>query len=397
MSYLGRERRQGRQIYGVGSFLQVFTTLLLVVFLQRVGVTPTVAWLISLFLLIYGLVGIWLWELKYAVPERVVPQPLWVGLVVPGFFWQCFACLGVIFSPLLLFCWGAWVWLFTSLAVAFYTLRVCPRWVRYPHKTLELAGLPDGFAGYRVAHLSDIHVGQFISLRRLNRTVDKINHQALDAVFITGDLITFGSHFVPLIAKSLGRIKTRDGVFICLGNHDYYTLKTKDLIDSLRSEGLIVLINQHTIVHRGTSQMAILGIDGVVDLPDVQKKLLVKTLQQVPPDVCCLLLAHDPLVFPAASERGISLTLSGHTHGGQLALPFYHRINSVMVAYPWSIGLYRLGRSLLYVHAGFGLAHFPARFGIRPEVALFTLIPAEANAKMTTTHRTSGAETNYGT
>ena len=111
---------------------------------------------------------------------------------------------------------------------------------------IEIAGLPALFDGYRVAQISDLHCGPFADGARVDRWVAAVNRLEVDLVAVTGDLIASGSTFVPVVATSLGKLRGRDGVFACMGNHDYFT-DGEEMASALEQAGLTLLRNRGVV------------------------------------------------------------------------------------------------------------------------------------------------------
>jgi predicted MPP superfamily phosphohydrolase len=231
-------------------------------------------------------------------------------------------------------------------------------------RELVVDGLPPELDGYRIGQISDIHCGSYTPPARVARWVDRLNATRPDLIAVTGDLISSGDHHVEAVAGALGGLSARDGVFACMGNHDYFT--DADVAAALERRGITVLRNRGvTLPH-----LHVAGVDDTWSRrDDVQAALAGR-----PDGVFTLLLAHDPNLFPQAVEAGVDLTLSGHTHGGQLAVPWLNRrLSLARVITPFAAGLYRIGRSLLYVNVGAGTTGPPVRLGARAELTLLVL------------------------
>jgi uncharacterized protein len=240
--------------------------------------------------------------------------------------------------------------------------RRTPRLVR---RTVHIRGLPRALDGYRVAHISDIHCGSYTPPSRVQRWMDMINRLQPDLVAVTGDLIVSGDRYTEAVAEVLGTLRARDGVFACMGNHDYFT-DGEAFAQRLSRHGLIVLRNRGERV-RG------LWVAGVDDTW-TRRNDMARALAERPDGAPAILLAHDPNLFPEAVERGVALTLSGHTHGGQLAVPgLSRRLNLARLITAFTAGLYRIGDATLYVSRGAGTTGPPVRLGARAEIAILTL------------------------
>ncbi len=255
-------------------------------------------------------------------------------------------------------------------------LRALSRRPRVCAHTVPIAGLPASFTGYRIAQISDLHCGPFTPPGRIQRWVAAVNALEADLVTVTGDLITSGHDYVAPVAESLGGLRAADGVFACMGNHDYFT-DGDAFARALEAQGLRLLRNRGVVIARDGGQLYLAGVDDTW----THRHDLEQALRARPPGVPVVLLAHDPALFPAAAARGVDLTLSGHTHGGQLAVPVApRRLNLARFMTPFTAGLYCIDRSALYVNRGLGTTGPPIRLGVRPEIAVFTLVPADPTA-----------------
>jgi uncharacterized protein len=248
--------------------------------------------------------------------------------------------------------------------------------VRTPRVTridLFFADLPPAFDGYRIAQISDVHCGAFAPEPRVRDWVRRANALNANLITVTGDLITSGTDYVPIVASAVAELRAPDGVVACMGNHDYFGTG-EALADALRARGVHLLRNERTSLRRGDQKIDVAGLDDTWSRrDDIDRALAGRDARAF-----VVLLAHDPDLFPAAVARGVQLTLSGHTHGGQLAVPFAARhLNLARFAHAYTSGLYREGKSLLFVNRGAGTSGPPVRIGTRGEIALLTLHRAE--------------------
>ena len=312
----------------------------------------------------------------------------------PFFIWWTFALLFTALSPL--------AWLIRSfshlpvgpvreatLALAgLGTIAALSGRPRVHRQEIAIPGLPAAFDGYRIAQISDLHCGPFASGARVDRWVAQVNALGPDLVAVTGDLIASGAAFVPVVAASLGKLRGRDGVYACMGNHDYFT-DGEAMVAALEGAGLDVLRNRGVSVRRGEDAMYVAGVDDTwTHRNDVPRALAAR-----PPHAPAVLLAHDPALFPEAAAHGVDLTLAGHTHGGQLGVPFLaKRFNLARLMTEFTTGIYKRGPSTLYVNRGLGATGLPVRLAVPPEIALLTLRRApEAAASESTRARPAPA------
>jgi predicted MPP superfamily phosphohydrolase len=232
-----------------------------------------------------------------------------------------------------------------------------------------IADLPAAFDGYRIAQISDLHCGPFASERRVADWVAAVNRLDADLVAVTGDLITSGPEYVSVVTAALGKLTARDGVFAAMGNHDYFT-EGDTVAEGLANAGLTVLRNRGVTIRRGEAPLYVAGVDDTW----THRHDLGAALAARPGAAPVVLLAHDPALYPEAVDRGVDLTLSGHTHGGQIGLPgLAHRFNLARVMTRFTTGTYRSGKSTLYVNRGLGTTGPPVRLAVAPEIAVLTL------------------------
>lgn len=257
------------------------------------------------------------------------------------------------------------------LTLGVYAIKVRRRWVVRRHQEIFIDGLDSALDGYRITQLSDLHIGGMLPPGLGERWVRMANEEAPDLTVITGDLVTSGINFHNQIADLLGGLRAQDGVVVSMGNHDYFG-EPDSLPEKLERAGLCVLRNASKIIERDGAKLRIAGVDDTwTSRADLERTLA------GPKPAPTVLLAHDPNLFDRAAELGADLVLSGHTHAGQLAMPFLvERINLARIAYRYTFGLYYRERSTLYVHAGMGTTGPPARFGAAPELVTFTLRPS---------------------
>ncbi len=234
---------------------------------------------------------------------------------------------------------------------------------------ITIPGLPREFDGYRVAQLSDLHIGGLTPPRWAEGWAKMSNAAEPDLVVVTGDLVASGVDFHGDIAHVIGKLRADDGVYVAMGNHDYFG-DGEPLVTLLREKGAVVLRNEGTTVTRGNARLFVAGVDDTW----TRRANLDRALREREPGMFTMLLAHDPALFPAAVKQGIRLVLSWHTHGGQVALPFFPRLLSLgKLAHRFHLGLYREGDCTLYVHPGLGTTGPPIRVGVAPEIAILTL------------------------
>lgn len=270
-----------------------------------------------------------------------------------------------------------------SLYILIYGSTLGFRKLEVRHIDIYSRELPKAFDGYRIAQFTDAHVGTLTGNRykMLTRVIDSLNAQNADAIVFTGDLQNMQPSELYPVQDLLKSLHAKDGVFSVLGNHDYSqyikadpavkAANEREVISRERQFGWTVLLNEHHTIRRGKDSLVIAGEenDGLPPFPD--RGDINKTLEGISPSAYVVMLQHDPSAWRRSilPKSQVQLTLSGHTHGGQIQL---FGLRPTMLTSKEDYGLYLDGNRALYVSAGIsGL--IPFRFGIPGEIAVITL------------------------
>lgn len=256
-----------------------------------------------------------------------------------------------------------------GLAVAAYGVVIRRWWFVVRHIDVEIEDLPPAFDGFRIAHLSDMHIGMHSPRHWGERWVRAANAADVDLAVVTGDMVTSGSEYHQDIADIIAGLRARYGTFVSMGNHDYFG-EGEPLISLIRESGVTVLRNEGRVIEKEGEAIYLAAIDDTWTRRDDLARALSGRSRKMP----TILLAHDPERFRAAARAGCDLVLSGHTHGGQVGLPFFTRwVNFSRLAHHYHLGIYKKGKSTLYVHPGLGVTGPPVRIGVAPAVVILTL------------------------
>jgi predicted MPP superfamily phosphohydrolase len=262
------------------------------------------------------------------------------------------------------------------LSLALWTLWIEPSMLVTHRVQLSLKGAPPELGVLRVVVLTDLHVGSpFNGLSNLQRVVRLANSLQPDLVLLPGDFVirtVLGGHVVDAepIAAELHNLRAPLGVFAVLGNHDWWYDGPR-VNAALRGAGIAVL-EDTAVALRAKAPLWLAGVSDMWEAPHD----IARAVRAVPPGVTLLLFTHNPDLFPIV-PRNVSLTIAGHTHGGQVNLPFLGRL-----VVPSSFGQrYAAGHVVeggrqMYVGTGIGTSILPVRFRVRPEVLLLLLRPS---------------------
>ncbi len=294
-----------------------------------------------------------------------------------------------------LFGWSAGLLSFLFVACVVYGNKIGRFQINVHPTTYYSSAIPQSFDGYKIVHISDLHLSSFAdSPSQLQRVIDSINAQQPDLICFTGDFVSFGIEEAMPFTTMLQQLHAKDGVVSVLGNHDF-ALYRYEFSSNERAKMLDQLVayqrdtlewkllrNQYTFVVRGVDTMRIIGVDnaacGDQGFQTIYRADLGKAEQTpfeeeqfVQDAPFSLLLSHDPTHWSAEvlPNTSIPLTLSGHTHAGQAKI-FGFPLSSLL--FEQSMGWYESGDQSLYINTGIGCT-LPVRIGVPAEITIITL------------------------
>ena len=241
-----------------------------------------------------------------------------------------------------------------------------PHLLRLP---VRLGRLDPLFNGFRIAVVSDIHLGPLAGRTHTERIVRMINEAEPDLVAIVGDLVDGTVAELGSAAAPLQHLASREGTFFVTGNHEYFVDDTSSWLRELDRLGVQPLRNESTVIRRGAAAFDLVGVNDVAgekrsDPPDFDR-----ALSGVDASRPTILLAHQPVQVKEAAARGVDLQLSGHTHGGQI-WPFHYIVRAVQ---PSLAGLSTVDETQLYVTRGAGFWGPPLRIAAPPDITVLSL------------------------
>jgi predicted MPP superfamily phosphohydrolase len=264
-----------------------------------------------------------------------------------------------------------------AAAVAGDSILLEPNHPRVVRQEIALHRWPTQLNGFTIALLSDLHYDPYFSVHPLKAAIGMVNDVNPDLIALTGDFVTaptFDGDKKKAAAQSepcaslLRQMHSRYGLWAVLGNHDCFT-DAKHVAHALRAEGIQVLINHSEPMELKGTRFWLSGVNDVLS----QAADLDTTLANVPRNEATILLAHEPDYADQVARHPVDLQLSGHSHGGQVRIPFARPPYLPPMARKYYLGLYRIGRLTLYTNPGLGTMGLPVRLFCPPEITLLTL------------------------
>lgn len=235
---------------------------------------------------------------------------------------------------------------------------------------IAIPNLPKDLEGLRLAQISDIHLSPFLSEKDFARAIDMANEARPHVTLVTGDLISRPGDPLDACLRQLARLRADAGVLGCMGNHELYCRCEDYVTEKGRATGIEFLRNRSRMLRFGNSAINFTG----VDYQRFDRPYLAGAERMVVPGAFNVLLSHNSDVLPVAAEKGYDLTISGHTHGGQVNVEILHQdFNAARFFTPYVRGLYHKDKSAVYVSSGIGTIGVPVRIGAPAEVAILRL------------------------
>ncbi|HVP00705.1 MAG TPA: metallophosphoesterase [Bryobacteraceae bacterium] len=242
--------------------------------------------------------------------------------------------------------------------------------LRLREQEIVIPGLAGDLDGIRIVQLTDIHLSPYLSERELMHAVAMANETFPHLALVTGDMISGGSDPLDACLKHLAGLRAEAGIYGCLGNHEIYANAEDYAAAQGARLGIHYLRNESARLKFGGATMNLAG----VDYQRFHAPYLTGAEKLVAPGVFNMMMSHNPDVFPVAARQGYDLTVSGHTHGGQVRVEILRQdLNVARFFTPYVDGLYRRDGRAVFVSRGIGTIGLPARIGAPPEVALLRL------------------------
>jgi len=247
-------------------------------------------------------------------------------------------------------------------------------------RAIQINRLPEAFHGYRIVQISDIHLEEFTEPSFLQLVIHRINRLAPDLVLLTGDFASSGPFSLSVSRRAIDRCAELLHRIACplryaiLGNHDT-TIGSQFVVDALASSNIPVLVNRHVPIERNGQRFWLCGLDDAGTSHPILDLAVPRD-----PGAPVILLCHEPDFADdvVGHPRGplVDLMLSGHSHGGQIRVPFFGPVVLPPMGKKYVEGLFRFNQMQLYVNRGIGTVGLPFRFNCPPEITVLTLQPA---------------------
>jgi len=239
---------------------------------------------------------------------------------------------------------------------------------------IPISNLPAALEGFRIVQISDIHHNHypFTTIELVNRAVQMANELRPDLIVLTGDFVWHEVEPIFELIPALAHLNAKYGVYLGLGNHEYWT-DANVVSRAIEQERLPLLVNQGVPISVGKSTLYLASLDdGWSGKPD-----LASAMADWSEDAITVLLMHEPDLAPRyAPDQRIHLQLSGHSHGGQVRLPFYGPLILPYLSWKFPMGLYYVDSMWLYTNRGLGTTNVPLRVNCAPEITELTLVNA---------------------
>ncbi len=261
-------------------------------------------------------------------------------------------------------------------ALAADTVLLAPNFPRIVRREIALRRWPARLEGFTIALLSDFHYDPYFSAHPLRSAIGMVNGLQPDLIALTGDFVSVPWFGDPADAASaaepcaqlLRQMRAPHGLWAVMGNHDAFTDPDR-VTSTLRSTGIQVLSNQSVPIERDGARFWLGGVDDVLG-GDAE---LDATLHDIPANEATVLLVHEPDYADTVARYSVDLQLSGHTHGGQVRVPFVRPLYLPELARKYVWGLYQIRGLALYTNPGLGTVEIPVRLNCPPEITLLTI------------------------
>lgn len=255
----------------------------------------------------------------------------------------------------------------------YYAREIEPSMLTIHQETITSSKLSKSFNQFKIVHISDTHIGFHYSLEQFEQLIKKVNDLKPDCVVFTGDLVDKPNRYSwdSRLVNLLSSLSAPFGKFWIYGNHDHGGYGTDIVKEAMDNSGFILLKNSHHIIERNGDTFTLAGLDdAMLGDPDIES-----ALHNTNTDKFTMLLVHEPDYAEITKNHSVDVQLSGHSHGGQVQIPFWGYVYTPTYAEKYVEGKYEIGSNPLhlFVSRGIGTTRLPYRFLCKPEITIFTL------------------------
>ncbi|WP_028782596.1 metallophosphoesterase [Thalassobacillus devorans] len=258
----------------------------------------------------------------------------------------------------------------------YYARYIEPDMLTIKEETIQNRKIADSFQGFKIVQFSDTHVGFHYNLEQLEKVVDQINGLGPDLILFTGDLVDKPNAYEwdDRIVEVLKKLQAPSGKFWIYGNHDHGGYGTDVVKKKMDRSGFRLLKNENTSIDKAGASFTLAGVDDIM----LGKPDMAETLKGVNEQEFVMLMVHEPDYADHVASYPVDVQLSGHSHGGQIQIPFIGYLVTPPYAEKYVEGRHTVENLELYISRGLGTTRLPYRFLCKPEITVHTLSNSSA-------------------
>lgn len=243
------------------------------------------------------------------------------------------------------------------------------RWIKTNHIIITDKDIPPSFENFNIVFISDIHHGPLFSIERVIKLVNKINRLNPEIIILGGDYVHRDAKYIKPVFKELRKLRSQSGVFAVLGNHDHW--EDADLTKEMIHESSFYLCdNSSNWLKKGNDRIKIGGVGDLWEAEQIPDN----TINDLKTDDFCILISHNPDYIEKLNTDKVDLTLSGHTHGGQITfLGLWAPVLPSKYGQKYRYGIKHFKNFKSYITSGIGTISPSVRFFCRPEIVVIKL------------------------
>jgi predicted MPP superfamily phosphohydrolase len=270
---------------------------------------------------------------------------------------------------------GLATYIFTGSGLYIYGREIEMHRPVVDHVEIPVENLADDLVGFRIIAMGDLHIDPFWDFELIEKAFALANQAEPDLMLLLGDYISWDMAAMDTLKDQFAQLRAKYGVYACLGNHEVW-IDALIAQETIESTGITVLVNTGTTIQVGDATLYLAGLNALWNQhgsPD-----LAAALADAHPDDVVVVMMHEPDYADVTAQDGrVDLQLSGHSHGGQVVVPFLGTIYTAQYSRKYPIGLYRVGNMWQYTTRGIGVSDdVPFRINCPPEVAEIELVRA---------------------